>query len=254
MFKQFIKLVNLFAWVLSICAVSLSANPIPDYSNYAQLLDAYVVGESVNYTAWAQNEKDLSALKEFVEKLGQATIESLTKAEQAAFYINLYNASMLHIVLERYPINSVKTVGMLPFSIFKKDIIVLGDRKVSLDDIEKGILLNQYFDPRIHFALNCASKGCPPLRAEPYLGSRLEAQLEAQANLFARSKYAVTINKEDKTIAYSELFKWYAKDFGNKNPAEYLNQYRDEDLPIGYSINWIPYDWDLNELEEVDDQ
>ena len=119
-----------------------------------------------------------------------------------------------------------------------------------LDEIEKGILLKDYFDPRIHFAVNCASESCPLLRDEPFAGDRLEKQLEEQTKLFANSDRAARVDKNKKNVAYSELFKWYANDFGGETPAKYLNQYRKAPLPINYSVGWIPYDWSLNEVKE----
>ena len=228
----------------------LRAQEAPDYSDYEKLLETYVTEDGVCYAAWSENEDDVTVLNAFVEHLGQVDFNALPEAEQIAFYINLYNAAMLKIVLENYPIESVTKIGILPFSVFKKDQIQLGDGKVSLDEIEKGILLNKYFDPRIHFAVNCASESCPPLRTEPFTGSQLEEQLKEQTELFAESKRAVRIDEANRNIAYSELFKWYADDFEVKNPAEYLNQFRSEALPKNYSVEWIPYDWSLNEIEK----
>ena len=233
-----------------LCGLSLKAEQAPDYSDYKQLLETYVEEDGVHYAAWAADDDTMSALGEFVEHLGQVDVNGLSESEQIALYINLYNAAMLLIVLENYPLESVKKIGVLPFSVFKKDQITLGDSKVSLDDIEKGILLNQYFDPRIHFAVNCASESCPPLRAEPFTGDKLEEQLEEQTKLFAESGRAARLNEKARSIAYSELFRWYADDFKGKNPAEYLNQYRNETLPTNYSVEWIPYDWALNEIKK----
>lgn len=240
---------------LSVCAlfmypILLMADPSPDYSDYKRLLKAYVIDEQVNYKAWVENEKDVSALETFIEELEETEVELLPRADQTAFYINLYNAAMLQIVLEKYPISSVKQIGMLPFSIFKKDIVWIKNRKASLDDIEKRILLKDYFDPRIHFAVNCASESCPPLRAEPFIGGLLDQQLEEQTQLFARSSRAAQVNESKKSIAYSELFKWYVGDFDTDNPAKYLNPYRNAPLPLDYKVTWIPYDWSLNETTE----
>ena len=236
--------------VLLFCGILLKAEGQLDYSDYERLLKTYVADDGVCYMAWAENDEDVAALQEFVTQLGQTDIGLLSEADQAAMYINLYNAAMLQVALENYPIKSVKTIGILPFSVFKKDFVELADRKVSLDDIEKGILLKQYFDPRIHFAVNCASESCPPLRAEPFVGDRLDEQLEAQTRLFAESGRAARVDEDTKRIAYSELFKWYAGDFAVKNPADYLNRYREAALPTNYSVDWIPYDWALNEKKD----
>ena len=227
-----------------LCGLSLRA--APEDSLYARLLKAYVAEDGVRYAAWGKQPADVVALKVFVAELGQSDIDKLSKNEQKALYINLYNAAMLQAVLEHYPIKSVKQIGLLPFSVFKKKFIPLGDDVVSLDTVEKGILLKQYFDPRIHFAVNCASGSCPPLRAEPFVGERLEAQLHEQTRLFAQSDRAARVNSKRKETAYSELFKWYADDFGVKNPADFLNRYRRSKLPTNHSVNWIDYDWSLN--------
>jgi hypothetical protein len=235
---------------LLMCGTSLKAEETPDYSEYNRLLKTYVVGDKVRYEAWVESDEDVAALKAFVEQLSKTDVDSLTESDQAAFYINLYNALMLRTVIDRYPINSVRTIGLLPFSIFKKNLIQLADREVSLDEIEKGILLKDYFDPRIHFAVNCASQGCPPLRAEPFIGNRLNEQLEEQARLFAESTRAAQVDEKKRNAAYSALFKWYAGDFGVDNPANYLNQYRSIPLPTNYTVDWIPYDWTLNDAKE----
>ncbi len=243
---------SIFTLISTLLFFSLSskAQDVPDYSKYEELLETYVKVDGVHYSAWAENDDDKATLEAFIEHMGQVAVDELSAVAQVAFYINLYNAAMLQIVLENYPLESVKTIGVLPFSVFKKDLITLGDSKVSLDDIEKGILLNKYFDPRIHFALNCASESCPPLRAEPFTGVRLETQLQAQTELFAESERAARVDEAGRSIAYSELFKWYSDDFADKSPAEYLNQYRREALPTNYLVKWIPYDWSLNEIEK----
>jgi hypothetical protein len=224
----------------------LSLHAAPDYTEYARLLQTYATEDGVRYAEWHQQPADLASLEAFVTKLGQTDVAALSQAEQKALYLNLYNAAMLHAVLEHYPLQSVKDIGLLPFSIFKKKFIALGAARVSLDRLEKGILLKLYFDPRIHFALNCASESCPPLRAEPYHGDRLEAQLAEQTRQFAHSHRAARVYAAAQRVAYSQLFKWYADDFSVQNPAQFLNRYRHEALPIHYAIDWLDYDWSLN--------
>jgi hypothetical protein len=235
-------------------AISLLLSPVAagtdpdgvDYAHYAPLLERYATENGVAYEAWADHADDLALLRQVLNDFARVDVASLSTEAQKAFYINLYNAAMLQAVFEHWPIETVKTIGLLPFSVFKKPFIEQGDRRLSLDDVEKAILLKDYFDPRIHFAVNCASESCPPLRAEPFTAARLEAQLNEQTRLFAESKRAARIDHESKTVAYSELLKWYADDFPGDNPAIYLNRYRDDALPVDYRIDWIPYDWSLN--------
>jgi hypothetical protein len=132
---------------------------------------------------------------------------------------------------------------------FKEEFIQLGDDELSLNTIEKEILLKEFSDPRIHFAVNCASVSCPPLRAEPYRGEALEAQLDEQVYLFAGGDQAARVDVAQQRVAYSELFKWYAGDFSVENPALFLNRYRLKPIPVSYAVDWIDYNWSLNEAE-----
>lgn len=220
-----------------------------NYSEYARLLERYVEPGGVRYEAWADHADDRAALKQFLDTVAGVKVASLDTAEQTAFYINLYNAAMLQAVFDHWPINSVKEIGPKPFSIFKKDFIEQDGRRLSLDQVEKEILLKEYFDPRIHFAVNCASESCPPLRAEPFVGARLDAQLDEQTWAFAASQRAARINSKEKSVAYSELFKWYADDFPEEHPGAYLNRFRARALPLDFAVEWIDYDWSLNSVE-----
>ena len=224
----------------------LPPQPI-DYSDYTRLLETYVTEVGVRYQAWYEHENDLVALNQFLEELSQIDISRYAEDEQKAFYINLYNAAILQAVFKSYPLDSVKDIGLIPFSIFKKKFIEQNGRKLSLDVVEKGILLKDFFDPRIHFAVNCASESCPPLLTEPYLGQTLEAQLDVQTRAFADSTRAARITK-DRT-RYSELFKWYKDDFAVENPADYLIRYREKPLPMWAKVDWIEYDWSLNAVQ-----
>jgi len=226
--------------------LSWSSLAAVEYDQYARLLETYVEDSGVDYDGWFENKDDLAALDAVVDHFAEVDVAKLDRDAQEAFYINLYNAAMLQIVFENYPVESVTEIGANPFDVFKDKFIKQGDRVLSLDDVEKGILLVDYFDPRIHFAVNCASESCPPLRTEPFTGEQLEAQLEEQTCLFAESSRAARVSDRSKRTVYSELFNWYDKDFEGDNPAGYLNRYRDEPLPLDYETGWIKYDWALN--------
>lgn len=216
------------------------------YSDYGRLLETYVKDSGVDYEGWFENKADLEALDGVVDAMAAVDVDELSDAENKAFYINLYNAAMLQVVFDNYPVKSVTEIGANAFDVFKDKFIQQGDRLLSLDDVEKGILLVDHFDARIHFALNCASESCPPLRAEPFAAERLEQQLEEQTRLFAESDRAARVSDRSKKTVYSELFNWYDKDFEGDNPAEYLNRYRNSPLPLDYDTDWIKYDWALN--------
>ncbi len=217
----------------------------PDYAAYGALLKKYVKADGVDYAAWHENKADVNALDTHLDRMAEVDVKSLSREAQMAFYINLYNAAMLQAVFDDYPIKTVTTI--LPdFGIFKKEFIRLGGKRLSLDGVEKGILLKQWDDGRIHFAVNCASISCPPLRNEPFTAAKLDAQLDEQSRAFAASRHAANLDKQNKTVRVSALFNWYADDFTGKNAVEYLNRYRNNKLPSGWKIAYQEYDWGLN--------
>jgi len=222
----------------------------PDYEQYGNLLEKYVTPAGVLYAEWYESPEDRTALKLIVGEWSMIDPAVLSRPQATAFLINLYNAAMIDMVLDEYPLDSVRDIGFSPFGVFRRDLISLNGEKVSLDEIEKEMLLKDYFDPRIHFAVNCASVSCPALRPEPYRGGELDRQLEEQTRAFAGSPHAARVGPDGGTTFYSELFKWYADDFPGNDPAEYLNRYREETLPVGNEIDWIDYDWSLNEAGE----
>jgi len=238
-----VYLIRLLAPLLLIAPPALAA----DDASYAALLARYTGPDGFDYQAWHAAPADHAALTEVVAAYGRIDSKALAPNDRKAFLINLYNAAMLQAALDNYPLKSVTDIGLVPFSIFKRQWIALDGDRVSLDDIEKGILLREYPDARVHFAVNCASASCPPLRSEPYIGARLETQLEEQTRLFAASDHAATVDSGKKRIEFSKLFKWYREDFDVSNPAIYLNGYRDEPLPTSYKVAWQPYDWSLNQ-------
>lgn len=225
----------------------LSAEPI--YEDYEALLEKYVAPDGVLYAEWHASTEDREVLKNVLREWAEVDPEELDRSEATAFLINLYNAAMIDIVLDEYPLDSVREIGFLPFAVFRRDSIALNGEEVSLDEIEKEMLLKDYFDPRIHFAVNCASVSCPPLRAEPFRGKDLDRQMEEQTRAFAESDHSAFPDRQKGTTYYSELFKWYAEDFPGDDPAEYLNRYRSQKLQVGNTVRWIDYDWALNEAK-----
>ncbi|MGJ8655466.1 MAG: DUF547 domain-containing protein [Akkermansiaceae bacterium] len=230
--------------IISISALSASAQA---YSNYNTLLKKYAKADGVNYKSWAANTADKKELDKLLAQWSKVDSTKLAKKEQAAFRINLYNAAMLDTVLDHYPLKSVTKLGAKEFAIFDAKIIKTPNGTISLNTLEKKVLLKDFHDPRIHFAVNCASVSCPPLRSEAFNAGDLESQLNEQAIQFSNSSRAVVMSGSN--AKYSQLFQWYEKDFGTKNPAIYLNKFRTKKLNTKTDISWIPYNWDLNEAK-----
>ena len=219
----------------------------------------------VDYSV-ASDEKAL--LEDYLSVLASVSEEEFLqfgKANQTAFLINAYNAAMIQKILQRYPdIDSVWDFGRIFNHPFKDRFVELFGERMSLDDIEHGRLRGDpaLFDPRVHFAVNCASKGCPPLRPAAFNGSSLDAALDEQASIFLSDRTKNGMNPTTNRLTLSPIFDWYGEDFGVpglKGELAYLSQYAaslglDDDavraLNEGSSkIEWSDYDWALNDVE-----
>lgn len=224
-------------------------SPVP-LAPYSILLRQYVRNGSVDYAGLQTEGKRLDTYLNF---LAHVEPEALPEPDQKAFYINLYNAWTLKLVLTRYPkISSIKEAGTLLKSPWKTPLVRLGSKTLTLDEVENGILRARFKDPLVHFALNCASRSCPPLRAEPYQGSKLEEQLEDQARSFLNDPSRNRV--EGDTLYLSKIFDWYVKDFGGVQgiPA-FLRRYAGPELKAALDrlgadprIKYLDYDWSLN--------
>lgn len=225
-----------------------------------------VRGGEATQVDYAGLMQDRIALKEYLSntsRITRADFDQWDKNTQLAFLINAYNAWTLELVLSAYPgIRSIKDVGSFLQSPWKKSFIpLLGDTR-SLDNIEHDLIRGskRYNDPRIHFAVNCASIGCPALRAEAYLPDRLDAQLEDATNKFLSDRSRNRLNGE--SIMVSSVFKWYRDDFekgwrGTSTLAQFLGLYSrtlgldataERSLLAGdMQIKFLDYDWRLND-------
>src|SRR5208283_4620043 len=211
-------------------------------------LSSFVSGGVVDYRGfWVEEGK----LDQYLLRLEWTDTSALTSNDQLAFYINAYNAWTIKLVLGSYPgIKSIKDVGTIFSSPWTKKICRIDGKILSLDDIEDGIIRLRFRDPRIHFAINCASKGCPPLASEPYRGASLDAQLDAAARNFINdpSRYLLDGNQ----LFVSRIFKWYAFDFKD-GVLNFMLKYAQGDLLQNLKANgdkieihYLEYDWSLN--------
>jgi len=241
------SLVFLLIAMASLFACPGNSSAVDD-SIYAALLSKYVSGSSVDYSGLKTEEGSLDA---YLDILAGADPEALPEKDRLAYYINAYNAWTLKLILDNYPVASIKDIGPFWSSPWKIEFARIGDKKVSLDYIENEALRPQFKDPRIHFAINCASKSCPPLRNEPYVGGRIDAQLDDAAGRFindGKSNYL-----KEKTLYLSKVFDWYSEDFGGEDGAlAFIRKYAQGDLALRLAtsekpeIAYLDYDWSLN--------
>ncbi|WP_167851917.1 DUF547 domain-containing protein [Hymenobacter elongatus] len=207
-------------------------------------LKKYVSPEgNVNYRAVKSSPAQLNTL---VQQVQTMAVQSLTPAEKKAFYLNAYNVLVIGAVLESYPLTSVMK---LPGFFDKKQLTVAGE-KMTLNELETNKLRKPYNDPRVHFALVCAAKGCPQLSREAYTPAKVEAQLTAQAQRVLRNPKFIRVEESTKKVQLSEIFKWYDADFKatGKSTVAYINQFRGRQLiPAGFTTDYYTYDWTLND-------
>ncbi|WP_305414238.1 DUF547 domain-containing protein [Alteromonas stellipolaris] len=225
----------------------------------------------VNYAGFKSSQTELAAYLKSLSTVSQDTFDRWDKNTQLAFLINAYNAYTIDLILTRYPdLTSIRDIGGFFSSPWKQEFAVLLGKKRSLDDIEHGLIREKgvYNEPRIHFAVNCASIGCPALREEAYVGAKLDEQLEQQTVRFlsdnSRNYY------DGNTLHISKIFSWYKEDFEMKwrdssslngflahygsalsfNDGKSLDNDDIKAIMSGNSeIEFLDYNWALNDQE-----
>jgi len=229
-----------------------------DHSTWDRLLKKYVDQDGmVNYAAWKASETDRTALKEYLAALGQADPQAKTTKEgKLAFWINAYNALTVYGILEVYPTSSIRnhTAKVVVYNIWKDLLLPVGDKKYSLDAIEHRAL-RKLGEPRIHFAIVCASIGCPRLRNEAYTPAKLEAQLADNTRDFFARRKNLQVDSANRRVQVSSILDWFGKDFAPTpqkalaSLAEYMPDQASKRLIASedFSVSYLDYDWNLNE-------
>lgn len=242
------------------------------HAAWTALLKKHVVvqrggqASQVRYGAFAA---DRAALKSYLDTLSavpEATFAGWSKAQRMAFLVNAYNAFTVELILTRYPkLESIKDLGSVFQSPWKPKWVPLLGTKVSLDDIEHEMLRKRgaYDDPRVHFAVNCASIGCPALREEAFVAERLDTQLDEQALRFMSDRSRNRYNAQRGRLEVNKIFDWFGEDFrlGHRGIASlpaflarYANQLADspadrEKVRGGQvDVAFLDYDWKLNDV------
>lgn len=234
------------------------------HATWDALLKKHVVlvsGGNASQVRYAEFARDRAALKGYLDALsgvGEAEFRGWSKPQQMAFLVNAYNAFTVELILANYPVKSIKDIGSDLFNNrWKRKFFTLLGRDASLDQIEHEMLRKpgSYDEPRVHFAVNCASIGCPMLREEAYVAVKLDAQLEEQAVRFLsdRSRNRIAGGR----LEVSRLFDWYKEDFA---PLErFLARYAAilggppaEPKPIAEGsmpVSYLEYEWTLNDAK-----
>lgn len=218
------------------------------------MLQKYVDDGQVSYGRWqAESSADLD---QWLADVGSVDLDRLERDSAIAFLINLYNALVIQQILEKYPIPSIRPtflgipnwISFLLF--FKKKRYSLSGQSLSLDNIEHDLLRKRYSEYHVHFAVVCASEGCPLLRSNAYFPETVSAQLEEDAQRFINNPDKVRYDAASQTLYCSKLFKWYQDDFLSQAASvpDYIQRYLiGTELPTAPQLVYLPYDWRLNQ-------
>jgi hypothetical protein len=209
----------------------------PDHSTFNTLLTNYVANGKVNYKGFKGEQSKLQA---YISDLtSNAPADDWNRNEKLAYWMNLYNAATINLILDNYPVASIMDLdGGKPWDVKR---VTIDGQQYSLNDIEHTIIRPRFKDARIHFAVNCAAKSCPPISSTAFTGDNVNAELDRITKKFINS----SANKiSANSISISKIFEWYAEDFGDI--VEYINSFSSTKVSAGANVNYIDYDWSLN--------
>lgn len=254
------KFTILFIGLISLAILSQCRSPtfhyesIPiDHEKFTLLLQKHIDAEGwVDYTGFKQDE---GLLNIYLDEL--STHPPLgnwwSYEDKLAYWINAYNAFTIKLILNHYPVASIKDIKKgIPFinSVWDIKFFEIGKSKMDLNTIEHSILRKQFDEPRIHFAINCASISCPRLRNSAYTATQIDQQLTEATNLFLHDPSRNQITAD--AIKISKIFRWFKGDFTKSTDLiTFLNQYSSVKINDGATIDFLDYDWKLNEIQQL---
>lgn len=262
----------IFAFLLMLSFFSLSsqdenssaktgaAHPGDANKIFTEILQAYVYQGEVDYPDLCKDGR----LEVYLAQLAAANPDTIADSNsRLAFWLNAYNAYTLKIICDNYPVKSINDLSfgglyigaVLKKTVWDKKFVVIDHEKMSLNHIEHDIIRKQFSDPRIHFALVCAAKSCPPLRSEAYEGCKLDRQLDDQGKIFFSEEKKNYFELKQRIAHLSKILDWYQKDFG-KNKEDvllYITRFLPDKLAADirahskeWKVKYTDYDWSLN--------
>jgi len=232
-----------------------------DHSAFTEILREVV--DERGYVDYAALAADPAPLDAYLRRLAATDPANLSDDDRLAFWLNTYNAYTLKLIVDNYPVGSIRDVvggAFVPLvnTPFKVEFVTVGGEVMTLDGVEHGTIREEFDEPRIHFALVCAALSCPPLRAEAYVGDRLDAQLDEQARRFLTNEAKNRIPADEDTIELSKIFSWFKGDFDGNDTAlqAFLAPYFDGDVRAkleqgAYDVDFLSYDWSLNDTSSL---
>lgn len=216
-----------------------------------ELLRTHVLNGKVDYNGFKTDEVKLD---EYLKLLNNTEPNTLHEQERLALYINAYNAYTVKLILDKYkdgnPVKSIKDIGGLFSSPWSIRFVQIGGETLTLDNVEHDIIRPEFKDPRVHFAINCASKSCPPLLSEAYIGEDIDSQLDKSTESFLNDQKNTYLSSN--VLYVSKIFDWFSEDFQDDIQG-FVMQYALGELSSGIDeagkrlkIKYLDYDWSLN--------
>ena len=224
------------------------------HQSYGRVLSKYVNKGVVDYNGLKSNPKELDLYLENLASISQGEFNRWSKKQKLAYLINLYNAQTLRLIIDHYPISSIKDINQ-PWD---TPIVTLHGNKITLNELEHEIIRKNYDEPRIHFALVCAAMGCPNLPTEPFVSTKLDLQLNQQGRGFLSDSKKNYVDLANKTVYLSPIFEWFKEDFLQDSDSVllFLRPYFPNDISSkisdsDYKIEFMDYDWSLNDSSSM---
>lgn len=256
----------IFTALFFMAAVTSAAQFDQTHAGYDALLKRFVTDGRVDYRGLKADTAALDSYLDNTAGVSEAAFNAWAESERLAFLINLYNAATLKLIVDHYPVKSIKYIGSIFKGPWDQPVVRLLGNTITLDNLEHDIVRKQYSEPRIHMALVCAAKSCPTLRSEAYVADKLHAQLDDQSRRFLASPAGLRIDRGSKVVYFSSIFKWYGEDFvaGFSPPSGFSGLTKTERAVAnfcsghispsggdylkagGYSVKYLDYDWSLN--------
>ena len=251
-FGEMRSLITIYLFIVSTIACSSGVRykgtcEPPSHNSWTELLQQNV--GSTGFIQYGGFVKDSVLLNQYCQLLSDCPPNtSWSEEEKLSYWINVYNAFTVKLVVDHYPVKSIKDIKKgIPFinSVWEMKFFEIGGKEMNLSEVEHDILREEFTEPRIHFAIVCASKSCPQLLNEAYEAEKLEQQLNEQAINFLNDPAKNEIEVEE--IRISSIFKWFKKDFSKDGTLqEFVRKYSKSDIRPDAKIKYLEYDWSLN--------
>lgn len=248
-------------FVIALLAISLKLSSLGastdfDHSHtlFENVLKLHVRDGRVDYAALKSTPRELEAYLNQMASVPNSEFKRWSEPEQIAFLLNAYNANTLKLIIDHYPVASIKKIGGFFSGPWDQEIVRLFGRTTTLKALEHGVLRKNYREPRIHFAMVCAALGCPLLRSEAYRAADLGEQLDDQARAFLAINYKNRVDAGERVVYLSPIFEWFAEDFEKKSGTvlDFVRRFfpkavQTELAKGSFRIRYTDYDWSLND-------